>query len=534
MRNCFKYIAVLTLGMVACEPELENPIDEQDYYGTGEADFSNYVALGNSLTAGYADGALYLSGQRNSYPNILAQQFAVVQDINEFRQPLVNDNAGGLLAIGEPIPGFGNRLVLAFDEEGEPSPQVYTGARATTEVSNVLEGSFNNMGVPGAKSFHLLNAGYGSLTGLANMPATANPYFVRFASSPQATVLEDALAQDPSFFTLWIGNNDVLGYATSGGTGVNQTGSGVSPAAYGMNDITDPMVFTGAYIQMVEALAGNVSGGVLLNIPDVTTVPYFTTVPYAPLSPEDPDFGPQIPTLNTTFSGLNQAFQFLQVPERMINFSETAASPVMIKDESLPDLSQQITKVLTESGAVDAATAALYGLQFGQVRQATAEDLLVLTSSGIIGNVNQQRLQELMNFGLDQETAARLSVNGVTYPLQDQYVLIPEEQQEVEAATAAYNEAIANAASQFDLGLVDVNALLTQLANDGIPFDAGIINADFVTGGAFSLDGIHLTPRGYAVIANNIIEEINATYSSEVPKVNPGNYATVTLSQDVE
>ncbi len=53
---------------------------KQDAYTNGEADFSNYVALGNSLTAGYADNALYITGQENSYPNILAQQFAKVQE----------------------------------------------------------------------------------------------------------------------------------------------------------------------------------------------------------------------------------------------------------------------------------------------------------------------------------------------------------------------------------------------------------------------------------------------------------------------
>jgi hypothetical protein len=67
-------------------------------------------------------------------------------------------------------------------------------------------------GVPGAKSFHLLYNGYGNPAGIA--AKTANPYFVRFASSPTATVVGDALAQNPTFFSLWIGNNDTLGYAT--------------------------------------------------------------------------------------------------------------------------------------------------------------------------------------------------------------------------------------------------------------------------------------------------------------------------------
>jgi len=47
----------------------------------------------------------------------------------------------------------------------------------------------------------------------------ANPYFIRFASSPSTTVIADAAGQSPTFFTLWIGNNDVLSYATAGGDG---------------------------------------------------------------------------------------------------------------------------------------------------------------------------------------------------------------------------------------------------------------------------------------------------------------------------
>jgi hypothetical protein len=30
------------------------------------------------------------------------------------------------------------------------------------------------------------------------------------------------MSQKPTFFSLWIGNNDVLGYATTGGDGTDQ------------------------------------------------------------------------------------------------------------------------------------------------------------------------------------------------------------------------------------------------------------------------------------------------------------------------
>ncbi|SDR76572.1 G-D-S-L family lipolytic protein [Christiangramia echinicola] len=527
MKNYFKYIAILALGVVSCEPELENAIEDGEVYSNGEADFSNYVALGNSLTAGYADGALYITGQENSYPNILAGKFALTQDTDGFTQPLVNDNAGGLILNGSQITE--NRFVLSVNADGDPSPARYTGADPTTEVSTKLAGPFNNMGVPGAKSYHLVAPNYGSVSGVAT--GMANPYFARFSSSESATVLEDALAQQPTFFTLWIGNNDVLSYATSGGVGeyrLNET----DPTLYGENDITDPNFFAMLYGQMVGVLAQN-AGGVLLNIPNVTSAPYFTAVPFAALSPANEDFGPQIPTLNATFAPLNQAFAFLGVPERSVNFATDAASPVLIKDESLADISDQLTEVLI-GGGVDPATATLYGMQYGQSRQATAEDLLVLTSAGVIGTVNTQRVQELMALGLDQQTAGQLSVNGVTYPMEDQYVLTESEVSIVQSATTAFNIAISQIAQDNGLGLVDANAVLNKLDSEGIAFDGGTITSAFVSGGAFSLDGIHLTPRGNAVIANEIISEINATYGSNVPKANVGAYGTVTLSQDVQ
>lgn len=277
MKHYFKYIAVLALGIVSCEPEFDNPVDEVGAYSNGEADFSRYVALGNSLTAGYADNALYITGQESSYPNILAQQFEKTQATEEFRVPYVSDNYGGLLLGGNQIAS--NRLVLAFGEGG-PAPKVYTGMQPTTEVGEVLEGQFGNLGAPGAKSYHLVAPGYGNIEGVA--AGIANPYFARFASSPQATVLEDALVQEPTFFSLWIGNNDVLGYATSGGTGKDQS-ENLNPSTYGSNDITDANVFANLYGKMVQDLAAKASGGVLVNIPDVATVPFFTTVPSNPI-----------------------------------------------------------------------------------------------------------------------------------------------------------------------------------------------------------------------------------------------------------
>lgn len=272
MKNYIKYLPFLAFGLFACEPEFDDSIEDNEVYTAGEADFSNYVALGNSLTAGFADNALYIQGQENSYPNILSGQFALVGG-GEFEQPLMADNLGGLKLGGNQITN--NRLVLSSNAGQPVIPPSPIAGDPQTEVTNKLNGPFNNMGVPGAKSFHLVASGYGNAAGV---PQQANPYFARFSSSDNATIIEDAAAQSPSFFTLWIGNNDILGYATSGGTGVDQTGN-LDPSTYASNDITDPNVFAGVYSQLIDGLIASASGGVVYNIPDVTDIPFFTTVP---------------------------------------------------------------------------------------------------------------------------------------------------------------------------------------------------------------------------------------------------------------
>jgi len=188
-----------------------------------------------------------------------------------FTQPLMADNLGGLLLNGMQIAN--NRLVLST-VSGSPAPTLIAGT-PQTEITNKLSGPFNNMGVPGAKSFHLVAPGYGNVAGVEL--GQANPYFVRFSSSETTAILADAVAQNPSFFSLWIGNNDILGYATSGGTGEDQAGN-LDPSTYGSTDITDPNVFGGVFTQLINELNANASGGVVYNIPNVTDIPFFTTV----------------------------------------------------------------------------------------------------------------------------------------------------------------------------------------------------------------------------------------------------------------
>ncbi|GGH36779.1 hypothetical protein IA57_06190 [Mangrovimonas yunxiaonensis] len=534
-----KYFALLIgfpLLYSSCDSDMDNlaePYSQETtdvtpniQYSSGSANLSTFVTVGNSLTAGFSDGALFKKGQEVSVSNILADQFALAGG-GTFTQPLMNDDVGGLLLGGNPIlnPTTGDNMFpqRMFFDLGTQTPMTLNQA-SSTELTNILPGPYNNMGVPGAKTFHLVAPGYGDL---ANFPAAANPYFVRMASAPSTTVLADAMSMNPTFFSLWIGNNDVLGYAISGGDGSDA--------------ITDINTFSAAYGAIAGTLASNASGGIINNIPNVTDIPYFTTVPYAPLDPSNPDFGPLIPTLNGMFGLLNQVYVAMSMPERAVVFSETSASAVLIKDESLVDISAQMTQILAtnpalpmfiqqfgyseqEAQALAPLVAGLLGNYYGQTRQANANDLLVLPSSKVIGEINMTSLQNLMNLGFPQELAAQFSVEGITYGLDDKWVLLPTEQLEVENATTAFNQVIEQTASTYDLAFFDVNTFFSGVASSGYQAGSAFMTADYVTGGAFSLDGIHPSPRGNAVIANQMIQVINEKYGANLPNVNPVDY----------
>lgn len=469
-----------SLVIVSCSSDDEVATDPNSTDGTpltaGSADFSNYVALGDSFAAGFSDNALFMEGQKNSYPNIIASQFALVGG-GEFNTPFMNDNIGGFSSGGVQIPQFGVRL---WFNSTNSTPTPVEGV-STTDISTHLTGSFNNFGIPGAKAIHLDVAGY----------ATANPYFGRMASATTATVVDDAIAGNPTFFSLWIGGNDVLGYATSGGVST----SPITPVA----------TFDVAYNALIAKLVAGGRKGVIANLPYVSTLPYFTTVPYNPV----PLDAATVAQLNSNLAygayntGIVQAFGYLvannlmtqaaadaEIAKRTITFSAGSNNAVVIMDEYLTDLTGLNPALIS-------------------MRQATAEDLIVLSARAFIGTtVGGNPLQ----------------VNGVSVPLADQWVLSKNEIAEVKAATDAYNQTIQTAASSNGLALVDAKTVMEQLSSTGIVANNYTMTSTYVTGATFSLDGVHPSPRGYALIANQFLKAINETYGSNFKGVNVGNY----------
>ncbi len=468
----------LMLFSYSCDTDFENDLT-QIPVTSGSADFSRYVALGNSLTAGYRDGALYIDGQNESYPLIVASQMKLAGG-GDFRQPLMADNLGGI-----PSVGFSNKRILTSTMELTIAP----GVGATTLANIFSSGPYHNMGVPGAKSFHLGIAGYGNP---ANLPNAANPYFIRFAKNPTtSSVLTDALELNPTFFSLWIGNNDVLSYATSGGAGVDQKGN-MNPATYGSNDITDPTVFASVINNYVNALTANGAKGVIANIPSVTSIPFFTRVPAMPIAGLN---DAQVTQLNGGYAQYNaalaQAKSFALITDaeyqkRLIKFEAGIANGAVIVDKDLTNLT---------------------AMQIPSYRQTTANDLILLTASAVL---------------------TPSAGGGTSVPLSDQYVLTEMEANKVTTATTAYNASLSTIAQSKGLAFVDAHSKMVELSStSGIRWNNVKYTAEFVTGGTFSLDGVHLTGRGAGLIANEFIKAINAKYGSNLPLTDINKYSGV-------
>ena len=510
MKNTIKLIICTSLIAIGCNKKDDVTVAPEAPLTAGTANFSKYVAVGNSLTAGFSDGALFKEGQLGSWTNVLNEQFKLVGG-GEFKIPFMPDNNIGGIVAGTTI--IQNPRV--FWNGSGVSPAGFP----TSQLTDRAAGSgFNNMGVPGAKVFHLIAPNY----------ASANPYFARFATSGTARVIDDATAQNATFFSCWIGNNDVLSYATSGGTGTNQTGN-INPATYGQNDITDPNVFANAYNTIIngttapftKGLASDGAKGVVCNIPYVTSVPFFTTV--------SPTAIPALPAANATqlnqlFGAINQIAAAGSLPARFSTLTVDdgnaatveANNPVLIFDKSLADLGPTIAAALTPS--LGAPTAGYVASIYGRARHAKAtpgnRDYILLTTGAILRQGSNIRATAIAPF----------NVNGISYPLQDSEVLTISETSAVKTATDAYNVTIKSIAMAKGLAFVDTNFILSQVANGGISANGYTITSTYPAGGAFSLDGVHPCARGYALIANKVMEAINATYGSNLKSVDVTKY----------
>lgn len=369
-----------------------------------QADFTRYVALGDSLTAGFQSGGLYESSQIHSYPSIIAAQAGVA----DFQQPIVGD------------PGIPSHLALVSLVGPVIAPLSGGGAPKNLTLAR----PYNNLGVPGATVHDTVATINGGLHDLI----LRNPNF------QNTTALQQGLSLHPTFVTLWIGNNDVLGATTSG-----RVIEGIT--------ITPLANFKADFTTIVNAVAASGAKMAIANIADTSSIPFATTIP---------------------------------------PFVTSNGAPVLINGATVPFI-----------GPRPDLPGGVGPLRLG--------DRVLLTASSQLAVGN----------GLPPGIPG---ASGV--PLTDSVVLSIEEQAVISARTAAFDDYIASEANRVGAALIDARGVLAGIASTGLDFGGIPFSSKFLTGGVFSYDGVHPTRFGYAYVALQFIEAINAKFGSHIPLPN--------------
>jgi lysophospholipase L1-like esterase len=421
--------------------------------GKNNIDLTCYVALGDSITAGYTDGALCYYGQQHSYAKLLAGQFKLAGG-GSFKQPLIDPNSVGIGFSGNSCLTLKPRSIISKPGEVILSYVAPQGdMKAFSENNYLTDGPFNNMGVPAAKVIALLMPGLGNVN---NGAGKYNPFFTRMASKMEtASVLSDALAMDPTFFSLFIGSNDALTYAISGATSDSITPS------FGLPGIG----FDESLQTIVNTLTAKGAKGVMANIPDIISLPFFTAIPYnglmltAEIAKE----------LNSKYNHKEISFQSGKNP--FVFFDPTADPP--------------------------------------DIRQLRNGELVVL------------------DVLLDPDKESFMSGR---IPIPKKYILTKPEVEKIQTAIKEFNTIIRFVALNKGLAFVDVNTMLKK-AKSKSTYDPQTLSINYNKRNVFSLDGLHPNAFGQALLANEFIGAINATYGTGIPPVKMIKYKRKILPQ---
>ena len=371
-----------------------------------QVDLSNYVALGDSMTAGFASASMMNWYQDRSYPAILAQQAGE----DDFEQPYIS------------APGIGPIFELV---SLAPTPVIQpVGLVPGLPTNAEYPGIYNNLGIPTATLYDMIFQ-----TGDINNLIQGNfdtVFFDIVLRNGINTALEQAIGMQPTFMTIWIGFNDVLP-AVMAGTPID--GITMTPVDF----------FAGLYGNAIGALATTTTADIVL-----INVPYLTAIP----------------------------------------FTESVAPYV-----DIPDLGRWY--LMADTGPL------------------TDDDFVTLGGGALIA----------MGYGLPGGPPLPDNLNLFTG--EPGVVLRAAEVDILNAQVDGYNAAIDQAASAFGYPVFDVNAFFASISSGAyVPTYGGTtLSTQFLLGGIFSYDGIHPQHIGYALLADELIQFINAEYGSEIPRV---------------
>jgi lysophospholipase L1-like esterase len=228
----------LLLAVAACQnDEVNRP------FGSTPVDplFDRYVSMGNSITAGFQSGGINDSTQNQSYAVLLSRAMHSPFFVPALRRP------------GCPPPYTNVFTQTRLTPPGFP-PSTSTSCYLRS-IPNPAPPYISNTAVPGAEVIDIYN----------NLDTASNANTLTQFLLGGLTQVQMVERAQPTFVSIWIGNNDVLGAAT------NSTNGGDSTR------ITSVANFQARYSAMLDSVeAVNPEGAILIGVANVTAIPFFS------------------------------------------------------------------------------------------------------------------------------------------------------------------------------------------------------------------------------------------------------------------
>ncbi len=330
-----------------------------------------------------------------------------------------------------------------------------------------LARSYDNLSVPGYKIADVSDK------------TTDNGGIADLVLRGRGTQLNQALSLNPTFITLGIIGNDIL---TAGGAGFLQDGVTATPLP----------VFTAKYNAVAAALKAPGRTGVFIGTPDPRFIPLASTIPYYVVNP---------------------------------------ATRQPVRDAA--------GNVIPLLGSRDTGAAGCRVGPAGKVCPLPAGTLVTLGA-----NAPQAALggSSLLGLGFGIPCSVNPTLPRCDFPLPDGsftppatvnvgVVLYPDEVLAIDQRVRDMNAVIKTAAEANGFKYFDFYALSQDLMTNGRTYGGIHISTAFVTGGMFAYgEAVHMSPIGYTILADELIQFINASYGTNLERP---NIATALFTPDV-
>ncbi len=217
--------------------------------GQGSVRFDRLVAIGDGQTAGFQDGALRATSQSRSWIAILATEAGAT-----FRIPLIGEP-------GIPEPNAVTGLGLLVERPGTCDFASLDTVSGVSIGRTDTAAAASNLAVPYHRIGDALERRWNIDPDNPNEPDAFEDFILGIPAAtsgiPPRSQVETAVALNPTFAAVWLGQMDVL-LPTLGGE-------------IGVSTLLSTAAFEQRLVEVVGRVSAAGSEGVILNIPDVSS-----------------------------------------------------------------------------------------------------------------------------------------------------------------------------------------------------------------------------------------------------------------------